>query len=137
MKKGVRMAIWGILLLVVAGLAYIRLAPSDPARWHTAIEADNDKRFAAGAIRVTQAGPEALTLVDKAAQALPRTSRLAGSVEDGHITYITRSKLMGFPDYTTVQQANGTLKLHARLRFGRSDLGVNDARLGQLLAALP
>ncbi|MEP3918980.1 DUF1499 domain-containing protein [Ascidiaceihabitans sp.] len=131
------MAIWGILLLVVAGLAYIRLAPSDPARWHIAIEADNDKRFAAGAIRVTQAGPDALALVDKAAQALPRTSRLAGSVEDGHITYITRSKLMGFPDYTTVQQTNGTLKLHARLRFGRSDLGVNDARLGQLLAALP
>ncbi|MEP4981786.1 DUF1499 domain-containing protein [Ascidiaceihabitans sp.] len=131
------MAIWGILLLVVAGLAYIRLAPSDPARWHIAIEADNDKRFAAGAIRVTQAGPDALALVDKAAQALPRTSRLAGSVEDGHITYITRSKLMGFPDYTTVQQINGTLKLHARLRFGRSDLGVNDARLGQLLAALP
>lgn len=137
MKKGVGMAIWGLLLLVVAGLAYIRLAPSDPARWHAAIEADNDKRFAAGAIRVMQAGPDALALVDKAAQALPRTSRLAGSVKDGHITYITRSKLMGFPDYTTVQQADGTLKLHARLRFGRSDLGVNDARLRQLLTALP
>ena len=30
---------------------------------------------------------------------------LAGSVEAGMITYVTRSRLMGFPDYTTIRAA--------------------------------
>jgi len=64
----------------------------------------------------------------------------------GRITYVTRSRLWGFPDYTTVQvipgAAGATLALHARARFGQSDVGVNRARverwrdaLGQALPA--
>jgi len=45
------------------------------------------------------------------------------------ITYVTRSRVFGFPDYTTVRQAGPQLEIYGRLRFGRSDLGVNAARI--------
>ena len=46
------------------------------------------------------------------------------------ITYVTRSALWGFPDYTTAiaqpDDRGGTyLILHGRARYGASDLGVN------------
>ena len=48
-------------------------------------------------------------------------------------TYVTRTKFMGFPDYTTARQDGDFLKVYARLRFGRSDLGVNGARIADWL----
>ena len=49
--------------------------------------------------------PPALAAIDAAARATPRTRVLAGSVEAGMITYVTRSRLWAFPDYTTVAVA--------------------------------
>ncbi len=72
--------------------------------------------------------PIASKKIHDIAQQTPRTTVLRGSVESGRITYVTRTKLIGFPDYTTVQLEDGTLMVHARLRFGRSDFGVNRAR---------
>lgn len=138
------------LLIVFGGVAaYIRLAPSDPARWHVdlaqgglpanahvfCIRADN--RF--GPI---QGDPKALLArLDAIALATPRTERLAGSAEEGRITWITRSALMGYPDYTTAQVMEGPgLCVAGRQRFGREDLDVNAARIGgwmQELLGLP
>ena len=74
-----------------------------------------------------------LTRLDAIALATPRTNRLSGDPASGRITYITRTALWGFPDYTTAQTTptpDGTrLDIHARLRFGRGDMGVNAARL--------
>jgi uncharacterized protein (DUF1499 family) len=89
-----------------------------------------------GVIRVVEAGPDGLAKLDELAQATPRTTVLAGSVEDGMITYVTRTQVIGFPDYTTVQQDGDVLRIHARLRFGRSDFGVNRDRVDGWLAAL-
>ena len=66
----------------------------------------------------------------------PRTQVLAGSLAQGMLTYVTRSAFFGFPDYTTVRQRGAHLEIYARLRFGRSDLGVNRARVEQWLSAL-
>jgi hypothetical protein len=56
------------------------------------------------------------------------------------ITWVTRSAVLGFPDYTTAAaRAEGSataLALHARLRFGRGDFGVNAARLRHWLGKL-
>ncbi len=126
----------GFVLLCLSGLAaYVRLAPDDVARWHQPINATSSKDFASGAMRVFNAEPDALMRVDAAARALPRTRVLAGSVEDGRITYVTRTKWAGFPDYTTVEYRDGQLRMHARLRYGLSDLGVNGKRLQRLRAA--
>ncbi len=74
--------------------------------------------------------------MDAALRDLPRTQVLAGSVSDGHVTYVTRSAFWGFPDYTTMQLVDGQIRMFARLRFGASDLGVNGKRLERVLAAI-
>ena len=122
-------------VLVVGVLAFVRLAPTNAARGQQPIAETNSQNMLGGAIRVTDVEPEALARVDAAARDLPRTRAIAGSVEDGRITYETRSKWIGFPDYTTVEHSDGLLKMYARLRFGRSDFGVNRERLERLLVA--
>ena len=122
-----------VCVLVIGLVAFVRLAPTDPANWHVPIAETNSQNMTGGAIRVTEAGPEALARVDSAMQALPRTRVIAGSVDEGRVTYVTRTKWVGFPDYTTIEHSDGLLKMHARLRFGASDLGVNRKRLERLL----
>ncbi|MEL7125249.1 MAG: DUF1499 domain-containing protein [Pseudomonadota bacterium] len=124
-----------IAVLVIAVLGYVRLAPSDLDRWHVPVDASTSRDDTGGAIRVLSTDEGAMARVDAAARDLPRTQVLAGSVAEGRITYITRSRVIGFPDYTTVEYSDGLLRMHARLRFGRSDLGVNAERLQRLLAA--
>lgn len=142
------MVLGAIALFVIGVGLYVRLAPSDPARWNVspapAATPDCTVEQGAGDARATclLPGPpaEALAKLDAIARATPRTTRLAGSVAEGRITWITRSALWGFPDYTTAEAApDGTgtrLTLHARLRFGRSDMGVNAARLRDWLSGL-
>lgn len=127
---------WILLVGVVAFGAWVRLAPSDPARWNRMPETVADKDFEAGAMRVVEAGPDGLARLDRIARGWPRTRVLAGSVDAGMITYVTRTAVWGFPDYTTVRQVGGRLELYARLRFGRGDMGVNRARLEAWLAEL-
>lgn len=128
----------GILLLasiaaLVGVLGWVRLAPDDIARWHQLPETVEDANFAGG---VTRRVPGDLAQLDRVIRAEPRTRVLAGSVEAGMVTYVTRSRVFGFPDYTTVAQRGDMLDLHARLRYGRSDMGVNRARVERWLEAL-
>lgn len=124
-----------VVIFLFAFVVYVRLASSDVARWHVPVSASTSSDFGTGAIRVLSVAPEALARVDAVARALPRTTVLAGSLDEGRITYITRTKWVGFPDYTTVEYSDGMLRMQARLRFGLSDLGVNAKRLQGLLAA--
>lgn len=136
-------------------MAYIRLAPSDPARWHIDLVNDRptemrftllppgddlvmaERSFAWVDAYATshEAGQMLARLADVAAET-PRTTLLAGSVADGHITWITRSLVFGFPDYTTAQITPSGLTIYARERFGRYDFGVNAARLRDWTAKL-
>lgn len=139
----------GLLVLIVVGFGlYVRLAPSDPALWHVApppaATADCNVEQGTGDARATCARADApaalLSRLDEIAMANPRTTRLAGSPDEGRITWITRSSLWGFPDYITAEatpaSSGTTLTLHARLRFGSSDMGVNAARLRDWLSRL-
>ena len=144
-----------VLAAVLAGLAvaadaWVRLAPADPARWNVDVASDTPT-LCAGGIETGAASARAACLrpeppsallarLDATALATRRTHRLAGSAEDGRITWETRSLLIGYPDYTTAQvtqTAEGTrLDILARSRFGVSDWGVNAARLSAWLDAL-
>ncbi|SEN06840.1 Protein of unknown function [Pseudorhodobacter antarcticus] len=126
-----------IAAAVVVLMAYIRLSPSDLVRWNVDPSAAFAPSDSVGQV-ITQTGGATLRLegsddllvrLDAIAVASPRTQRLAGSVADGRITWITRSALWGFPDYTTAALKPDGLYINARLRFGKSDLGVNAARL--------
>lgn len=139
------------LLAVVGLMAYVRLAPVDVARWHVDLARGRPPGAARGGDPVVMqpngatadlpATPDQafalLTGLDAIALATPRTRRLAGSVESGHVTWETRSRIWGFPDYTTAQITPGGLTLYARQRFGAKDFGVNAARLRGWLAQLP
>ena len=133
MKRSVLVFLGVVLLLALAFAAYVRLAPSDPARWHVAVEGAADRDFAGGALRVVEGGAARLSQIDGAMRGLARTQVLTGSVAEGRVSYVTRSKWMGFPDYTTVEAREGQVAIYARLRFGKSDLGVNRARVEGVL----
>lgn len=136
---------WFIILVVLGVLVYIRLAPHDADRWHqvSSHEGVEPLKMESGYVwRAVLDGDEAQTLtkLDQLAMATDRTTRLAGSVAEGKVTYVTRSRVMGFPDYSTISvgDAEGRryLEINSRLRFGRSDLGVNRARIKGWLDAL-
>lgn len=135
------MAAWLILAALVAFAGYVRLAPSDPARWNVppAAEGPPGEVVAAegsASLRLEGDGPALLARLDAIALATPRTVRLAGSVAEGRITWITRSALWGFPDYTTAEVTPDGLAIQGRLRFGSGDMGVNAARLRDWLSRL-
>ena len=130
---------------IVGLLVYIRLAPSDPAQWDIDIAATDFVPPAKWAAFCPSPGtPEFVTgstlaKLAEVADATPGTKRLAGSVEAGRITWITRSRLFGFPDYATaatVETAAGPqLCIVSRQRFGQEDAGVNAAKVQSWLMA--
>lgn len=129
------MTFWVVLFLVVLALGvWVRVAPSDPGRWHISPVGKSEGIGQGSALMRVPDGK--LSDLNDIASATPRTRVLAGSVADGMITYITRSALWGFPDYTTVAVEGDDLVLFARLRFGRRDLGVNAKRLQDWRARL-
>lgn len=138
-----RLLLVALALLVAGGAGYVRLAPSDPARWHVAparAEGQPGEIIpvkGGASVQLSLPDPQAaLARLDRIALATPRTKRLAGSVEEGRITWISRSRFWGFPDYTTAQVTPEGLVIYGRQRFGSNDWGVNAARLRDWLAQL-
>lgn len=142
-------AIGLLVVIVVAFMGYVRFASDDPNRWHrdpvgkTATKAINDFVVApAGGDMespVYDMTPEALmTAFQRMALAQPNTTLLGE--RDGFATYIQRSKVMAYPDYISVRAvpADGGAQLHvySRSRYGRSDFGVNKARVSAWLKKL-
>lgn len=139
-----------IALLLAATLlmamALVRTADVAPQNWHVEparVDAPPD----GSAARIGDAAPtfpappeQVLTALDAVAAERPRARRIAGSPEEGLVTWEIRSKVWGFPDYLTAQaipDGDATrLDVVSRLRFGENDLGVNAARLDDWLADL-
>lgn len=143
------MVLWIVLILIAGLMAYVRLAPSDPEVWHQQAYPSGmgEKASKVGYIwreAIVGDGTDQLNRLDKIIMDTTRTMRLAGSVEEGQITYVTRSTVMGFPDYTTIGVYNGLiedsdqqyLEINGRLRFGQLDFGVNAKRIKGWLADL-
>lgn len=155
-----RGVVWAVLLLLlIGGLGWIRLAPDDPARWHlgskahalgmedpgstscaTALAALGDANPAQVGCVLPGTPDQVLARLDAIALSSPRTTRLAGSPEKGIITWVQRSRLMGYPDYITAEAdavPGGTrLDVLSRQRYGQGDMGVNAARLKDWLPRL-
>ncbi len=146
----IKLAVWGVGLVAVALAAWVRLAPSDPARWH--VDPQLVSRPSSPNFHLLRMGDgDAMAPVfDRAPGALARAlhevatadgaTLLAGRVEDGHMTYVARSRIMGFPDYISVRvspaEGGAILSAFARARFGYSDMGVNRERLDRWVTAL-
>ncbi len=131
-----------LLSLVLAGLIWVRMAPDEVTRWHRP-SGHSGLGGVTGAnshLHRELADPARFAALDAEIRRTPRTQVLAGSLDAGRITYVTRSRLIGFPDYTTLsleKTAEGpVLEIFGRARYGRSDLGVNRARIEGWLKAL-
>ncbi|WP_170125317.1 DUF1499 domain-containing protein [Jannaschia seohaensis] len=137
-------------LAAVAGAGFVRTAPMDPETWHADPEAGartgkpNDYLVAEGgdrpALRLDRAPQEVAAQFDEIAMADERVERIAGSPDEGHVTYVQRSRLMGFPDAISVKvspEGDGArVSVWSRSRYGHSDLGVNRERVERWLSAL-
>lgn len=128
------MIFWLIVIALLVLLAYLRVAPTDLARWHQKApgEAMGETRGQNSMIWRVPAEDNLLRRYDAVIRQTPRTEQIAGSLADGQITYVTRSALMGYPDYTTLGLYGDNppyVEVYSRSRFGRSDLGVNAKRV--------
>ena len=146
-RKTVVNTAWLLLMIALSGLVYIRLAPDDVALVHvappTGATPDAPVIGQGGALFVADFNtpPQQMwQMVQQVVLSTPRTVFLAGSAKAGMITYVTRSLVFGFPDYTTItvgQNGQGSrVTLFGRLRYGRSDFGVNAKRLRGWVKAL-
>jgi len=134
---------WIALAIFVALQAYIRLAPAPAARWELGAvdKAPGDYPSEGGFMAVREVegdGAAFLNRFDEAMLSLPRTRRIDSTA--GQALYVTRSAFWGFPDYTSVAvtpvdgKDQSRAVVYGRLRFGRSDMGVNAKRLKRVLA---
>ncbi|MFZ5964695.1 DUF1499 domain-containing protein [Thalassococcus sp. BH17M4-6] len=131
------MIFWIIVLVCLGGLAWIRLAPSDPAKWNVDPMVTADQDLANGVRRRIEGGEATMTALERIILATPRTELLVDDTADNRETFVTRSLWMGFPDYTTLQLDGDQVEIYARSRFGQSDMGVNKQRVERWLAELP
>jgi Protein of unknown function (DUF1499) len=137
-------------LVAVAGMMlYVRFAPVDVAAVHGSRQLyvwdfgevwDEVVVMPNGAslrVSLAQGKPtDVLGRLDAVAMATPRTYRLAGSLAEGRITWMTRTAFWGFPDFTTAEVRADGLYIYARARYGTHDYGVNAARLRAWLGSL-
>ena len=128
-------------------LGWIRFSPTDVDDWHLD-PGDTEDPGQSGLRLIGREAPRfpgdpdtVLTEVMSIAKAEPRTRVLDGSVEEGMITFVHRTRLMGYRDYTTLKAvAEGDmtkLSLAARSRYSFAhDWGTNSARMDRWLAEL-
>jgi uncharacterized protein (DUF1499 family) len=144
------------LVAALAVALLMRLLGNDPVAWHvdpaTAQRTGYPNDYLVAPEGATVAAPDELAQVyalsprellqrfDAVARNAPRTHRIAGSPEEGRVTYVQRSRVFGFPDYVSVRavEAPGgaALIVWSRSRFGFGDFGVNRARVEDWTARL-
>ena len=135
---GVVLKLFSVLSILVAVAAiWIRLAPSDPARWHKALSDPVDQESLGSVVRILSGRAIQMPELEEIIQRTPRTKLLAGSAAEKKFTYVTRSLIWGFPDYATVWVNGDDLIIYSRLRYGRGDSGVNKTRVDGWIELLP
>lgn len=139
---------WFIIIAVIVGaLVLPRVIKVPLESVHTTFPAQVPGEYPAtkghSVTREITTTPERLLeVLDDIAKSTPRTKQIAGSVDEQMITYVTRSRVFGFPDFTTVQIVTAEdgetplLQITARARFGKSDFGVNKKRVERWLGEL-
>jgi len=121
-----------VVLVCLVGIGlFIRLAPAAEENWHIMPDMAEPEDVMGGAFHVVEATPEEFDRLHAIILETRRTKVFAGSVENRMVTYVTRSLVFGFPDYTTVEHVEDRIEIFGRQRFGQSDYGVNATRIDQ------
>lgn len=131
-----------LLALAVIGAAIFFRTVAMPAdTWHvdpasvTPPESPNFELRTGATAPVFDLDPETLAARIDAVATAEGADLIGGRLQDGHLTYVARSRLMGFPDAISIRLVpvdQGTrLEIYSRARFGYSDMGVNAARVAR------
>lgn len=93
-----------VSIAIVWVMLYVRFSPTRVHQWHKVptFSGAGDYQSPGGfrAVRkLTAPTQDALRAAEQRALATPRTKLIAGSVDEGMLTFETRSLIMGFPDY--------------------------------------
>lgn len=125
---------------------YVRVAGVNPAHWHVDPGTEDAPGMRGHFVDLadspvwTVPSEELLAKVQEIALQTRGTILLAGNPRDGRLTFETRSRVWGFPDYTTFDvsdvEGGSALAVLGRARFGASDLGTNEARIAAWIDAL-
>ncbi len=145
-----------VIVLLIAGLLwYPRSLSHDVSTWHvdplTAAKPSTPNSYRIGPEGTESADAEAPTFSQDSTSVGEAFSEmvngqssveiLAGSEADGFVTYVHRTTVFGFPDYISVRfidldDGGSTIAVFSRSRLGQSDLGVNEKRVTEWIAAL-
>ncbi len=141
-----------ILLFILIPIGYVRFSVGDPGKWHvdptTAVRGPKPNQFfmlpVNGDIESPVFNTDAATLAQTFNDLVmnkPSTRLLAGGPSELFVTYMQRSRYIGYPDYISVkffdlEDGSSTLAIYSRARYGRSDFGVNRARIKNWVKAL-
>lgn len=120
-----------VVLLVLAGL-WVRIAPLPKDRLSQKpgpMEPGVHPKM--GGIKIVRPldglPPDAFDRLREIAAKTPRTERVGTG--DDPATFVTRSKLWGFPDIALIWVEDDALHVHSHLVFGQGDMGVNAAKV--------
>jgi uncharacterized protein (DUF1499 family) len=133
------------LLLVAIFLIALRFFPVDTLDYHVD-PADPEPRrsevrlIGLDAPRFATTADELLETVVRIARSEFGTRLVEGSVDEGLVTFVSRSRVFGFRDFTTIKAvdevAGAKLAVWARPRGNVYDWGVNTKRLDRWLRKL-
>lgn len=148
----------GLLAIAGWGIFTIRTVDHDPAVWHvdplTVPQSETPNAFRVAVDELTdqpvqmeapiyEANAQTIAQAfDAFVMAQPRVERVAGSVNEGWMTYVQRTEQLGFPDYISVRfydlddTGTSTIAVYSRSRFGYGDMGVNEARVRSWLTSI-
>jgi uncharacterized protein (DUF1499 family) len=132
-----------VLLVVAVGVLWIRYSPISRDEFHVD-PADVDPPGSRGHRLIGREAPRypadpdtVLATFRSIALDEPRTKELEGDLDEGMMTFVTRTKTLGFPDLITVKAVSEgavtKLSVVSRARFPGSDWGTNARRLDRWL----
>jgi len=134
-----------VVAAVIGAAAYFRNVSMPAEAWHVdpgAVTPPGTPNFelrAGEAAPVFDVTPDVLAARIDAIATAERAELVGGSLASGQMTYVARSRIMGFPDAVSIRLVpvgEGTrMEIFSRSRFGQSDMGVNAARVARWVAA--
>lgn len=151
---GMRILVFSVVFVLVFLLVvsvFIRLAPMHPDQWHVDPSSATPPNSPNYALLIGENAPVVSGSVQDLSARVAQIAQdngwqvIGGDAQAGFVTYVTRSRVFGFPDAISIKlsaaQSEGDaersrIEIFSRSRFGYDDLGANEEHVAKLLRPL-